>query len=259
MTARVYISPASDAHAELRRLARELTLTGAAPGDDDAALLLEYQHERLQIRRAARRERPWFVDFVSARSRYRRRFGGGVRQTLARAVGLKANHRPDVLDATAGWGRDAFVLASLGCRVDMVERHPVVAALLADGLRRAALEPEVAAIVGRMRLHAGDACDYLGELPADATPDVVYLDPMYPQQSRESAAVKKDASLLRDLVGDAPTEPRLLEAALARARERAVVKRPKGAPRLDERSPDAVISSANTRYDVYSTRSRSSR
>ena len=34
----------------------------------------------------------------------------------------------------AGLGRDAFVLASVGCRVRMLERNPVVAALLDDGL-----------------------------------------------------------------------------------------------------------------------------
>ncbi|GHM54843.1 hypothetical protein ECZU51_35130 [Escherichia coli] len=54
---------------------------------------------------------------------------------MAKAVGIKGDYLPDVVDATAGLGRDAFVLASVGCRVRMLERNPVVAALLDDGPR----------------------------------------------------------------------------------------------------------------------------
>ena len=56
---------------------------------------------------------------------------------LAKAVGLKKGACPDVIDCTAGLGRDAFVLASLGCRVVMLERVTVVHALLNDGLAQA--------------------------------------------------------------------------------------------------------------------------
>jgi 16S rRNA (guanine1516-N2)-methyltransferase len=48
-----------------------------------------------------------------------------------------------VIDGTAGLGKDAFVLAGLGCKVTLVERHPVVVALLADGLARAWQDPEI--------------------------------------------------------------------------------------------------------------------
>ena len=41
---------------------------------------------------------------------------------IARAIGLNSPTAPHVLDATAGLGGDAFVLASLGCPVTMVER-----------------------------------------------------------------------------------------------------------------------------------------
>ena len=71
---------------------------------------------------------PVFVDFVEGAVAHRRKFGGGRGQSIAKAVGLKSGANPTVVDATAGLGRDAFVLASLGCRVTMLERHPVVAA-----------------------------------------------------------------------------------------------------------------------------------
>ncbi|MDH3451504.1 MAG: class I SAM-dependent methyltransferase [Gammaproteobacteria bacterium] len=252
MASRVYISPEAEEHAVVRRLAVELSLPTLRCGNKHNGLVLEYRHDRLQIRSLARREMPWFVDFDSARSSYRRAFGGGVTQTLARAIGVKGRIRPSVVDATAGWGRDAFVLASLGCRIDMLERHPLVAELLADGLRRAAHSPDVAAIAARMRLRCCDANDYLRGLSGNARPDAVYLDPMYPR-SGKTAAVKKDLRLLRELLGTPVSEPRLFDAAFAHARARVVVKRPKSAQPLTGRAPDALLASTNTRYDVYFT------
>ncbi|MDH3713477.1 MAG: class I SAM-dependent methyltransferase [Gammaproteobacteria bacterium] len=248
----VYIFPDPGTHPAVRRLATALSLPTLPPGHTHNGLVLEYQLERLQIRSLARREKPWFVDFGSARSSYRRAFGGGVRQTLARAIGIRGCARPHVVDATAGWGRDAFVLASLGCAVDLIERHPLVAELLADGLRRAAESAHLAQIVQRMRLYRCDAKDYLKGLTGNALPDAVFLDPMYPHKGK-TAAVKKDLRLLRELLGDPVNDTQLLEVACARARARVVVKRPKSAAPLLGRAPDAQVASANTRYDVYFT------
>ncbi len=86
-----------------------------------------------------------FVDFVGGAMAHRRKFGGGRGEAVAKAVGIKGDYLPDVVDATAGLGRDAFVLASVGCRVRMLERNPVVAALLDDGLRAAMLTRKSAA------------------------------------------------------------------------------------------------------------------
>ena len=83
------------------------------------------------------------VDFLSASKSYRRKFGGGRKEALAKAVGLKKGANPTVLDATAGFGVDAFVLASLGCRVHMIEKNPLVASLLEDGLNRAKNDKEI--------------------------------------------------------------------------------------------------------------------
>lgn len=132
---------------------------------------------------------PVFVDFVEGAVAHRRKFGGGRGQSIAKAVGLKAGANPTVVDATAGLGRDAFVLASLGCQVTMLERHPVVAALLADGLQRAQQDSEIGGWMReRMSLRSGPALENLQQL--GFTPDVVYLDPMFPHRQK-SALVKK--------------------------------------------------------------------
>src|SRR5690606_16884554 len=98
---------------------------------------------------------PVRVDFVEGAAAHRRLYGGGSGQMIAKAVGVQAGIRPRILDATAGLGRDAFVLASLGCDMTLIERQPLVAALLEDGLQRALRDLEVAPIVARMRLLNG--------------------------------------------------------------------------------------------------------
>lgn len=211
-------------------------------------LLLWLSGERLELRESGTSTGPVYVDFAHGAADYRRKHRG--REPLARAVGYKPATPPEVLDATAGLGRDAFMLAALGCRLRLIERSPVAAALLADGLRRAALHEDTAPIAARMQLIRADAVEYLRQLAEAQRPAVIYLDPMYPER-RKSALVKKEMRLFRRLVGEDQDADALLQAALQAARRRVVVKRPRHAPPLAGQPPSFTLSSENTRYDVY--------
>ena len=190
------------------------------------------------------------VDFASDALTFRRLHGGGKKEAIAKAIGLKGQHSLQVLDATAGLGRDAFVLASLGCKVDMIERSPIVAALLQDGLTRAATDTELAAwLPEKMHLFHGIAKDLLADWQHQ-TPDVVYLDPMFPHR-KKSAAVKKEMRLFQQLLGPDEDADLLLEPALALAKKRVVVKRPSGAPFLAGKKPQIEMLGKANRFDVY--------
>lgn len=189
------------------------------------------------------------IDFVEGAVAHRRLFGGGSGQMIAKAVGVQPGVRPVVLDATAGLGRDAFVLASLGCELTLIERHPVVAALLEDGLQRAAHDPEVGPIVARMHLIHGNAIAEMGAWTAEP-PQVIYLDPMFPHREK-TALVKKEMRLFRPLVGDDDDAAGLLAAALALATHRVVVKRPRKAPSIDGAKPGYVLEGNSSRFDIY--------
>jgi len=219
---------------------------------EDCTLLLALTPERLELQELGPDAAgPVYADFVAGAVAHRRRFGGGRNQPLARAVGLKGAQTPTVVDVTAGLGRDAFVLAWLGCTVRLVERAPVIAALLRDGLRRAAHDPEIGSLVReRLKLTVADGQDYLRGLAPDQQPDVVYLDPMYPHR-RKMALVSKEMRLLRQLTGADDDAPELLRAALASARRRVVVKRPRRAPALAGPAPGFAIVAPNTRFDIY--------
>ena len=200
--------------------------------------------------------KPLRVDFAEGRTAHRRRFGGGRGQLIARACGLASGITPSVIDATAGLGRDAFVLASLGAEVLLIERVAAIHALLEDGLARAASDADTAEIVARMHLAHGDATRDLAALVAASTvaPQVIHLDPMFPHREK-SALVKKEMRLFRELAGDDADAPRLLEAALDVATHRVVVKRPRKAPPIAGPAPQHVIEGKTSRYDLYVHRS----
>lgn len=211
---------------------------------------LEFEHNALQLISLEQKFSPLCIDFSTGKSRHRRLFGGGVNQPLAKAVGLKRLHKPDVLDLTAGLGRDAFVLASMGCQVTLLERSEVIWALLANALERACQDEDIIDIVKNMSLVNTDSLLYLANMQAENAPAVIYLDPMYPHRDK-SALVKKEMRIFRDLVGDDQDSNLLLNQARQHALKRIVVKRPKGAGFLDGEKPHSQVNSKNTRYDIY--------
>jgi 16S rRNA (guanine1516-N2)-methyltransferase len=195
------------------------------------------------------------ADFHGATTTYRRKQGGGKGQMIAKAAGVRSGVHPHVLDATAGLGGDGFVLAGLGCRVTLLERVPVVRALLEDGLAQArahglAQDAELVEVLDRMTLVEADSLNYLRGLADADRPDVVYLDPMFPLRGK-SALVKKEMRVFHSLVGTDPDADGLLPAALACAKYRVVVKRPRIAPTLAGPEPNHVLPGKSNRYDIY--------
>lgn len=220
--------------------------------DPGAPFALVMTSERLELRKLDEpRLGAVYVDFVEGTMAHRRRFGGGRGEAVAKAVGIKGNYLPDVVDATAGLGRDAFVLAALGCRVRMLERHPVVAALLDDGLQRGYQDAEIGGwLKQRLSLIHDTSITALQRL--ETAPDVIYLDPMFPHRQK-SALVKKEMRVFQQLVGSDDDADALLAPARAIARKRVVVKRPDYAPPLDDATPHASIETKNHRFDLYIT------
>lgn len=219
---------------------------------DDVRFSLEPTAEGLTLHSDPPLGNPLRVDFVGGKSGHRRRFGGGRGQLIARACGLKSGITPQIVDATAGLGQDAFVLASLGARVMMIERVPQIAELLADGLERALAHEDTRAIAQRMQLYQGDASVQMAELvtKSGVEPEVIHLDPMFPHRTK-SALVKKEMRFFQHLAGADEDAPRLLEAALEVATHRVVVKRPRNAPFIEGPRPQHVLEDKSLRYDLY--------
>lgn len=190
------------------------------------------------------------VDFEAEKLSYRQR-NSVQPEALLKAAGIKQLSACRVLDATAGLGLDAYIFAAAGCLVTMVERSPVVHALLADGLRRGSesADQRVSQTVARMTLLQGDSREFCIQM-SDFKPDVVYLDPMFPQR-KKSARVKKQMFIMQQLLHGDPPADGLLANALAIARRRVVVKRPLHADFLEGRKPAFQQLGKSNRFDVY--------
>ena len=228
-------------------LAHELALPCIDLQDGEYDLLLVITNEHLELRDTRNpRVGPVCVDYTGLDLRP---YGHNLsrRQPLARAFGKKVHI---VVDATAGYGQDALLLALMGFRVTAIERSGIIEALARDGLRRFETKAGVS-LVNRLHLVTGDARAVLTALPL--RPDAVYLDPMFPLKRKKSAAVNKEMRLLRELVVDDPDAPELLEIGRRTARERVVVKRPDDAPPLAP-DPDIGFPGKLVRYDVYLVR-----
>jgi 16S rRNA (guanine1516-N2)-methyltransferase len=192
--------------------------------------------------------KPISIDFLEGD--FARRWKSASRNDmLAKAVGLKKGTRT-ILDATCGFGYDAFFLATFpGVEVYACERHPVAAELAMNALLRVKE-------MGRFEefplyFHFGDSKEFLAS-PNAPEFDAIFLDPMYPREESKSAKQKKEMQLYRELVGKDLDAGELFAAAWTKARKRVVVKRPDDAPFIAVgRDPDFSLEGKTVRYDIY--------
>jgi 16S rRNA (guanine1516-N2)-methyltransferase len=156
------------------------------------------------------------------------------------------------VDATAGLGEDSFLLAATGFTVTLYERDAVIAALLSDALERAQRDEDLCEIARRMTLVEGDGEAALRAMKAspETSPDVVYLDPMFPER-RKSAAVKKKLQLMQLLEQPCVDERGFLDAAFEASPRKIVVKRPAKGPHLADAKPSYALAGKAVRFDVY--------
>ena len=164
------------------------------------------------------------------------------KQLLGKAIGRQSKF---VVDATAGWGSDALLLARMGFRVVTVERSPVISALLEDGIKRNLKLNSFLKLSHRF----GDAISILDALTEK--PDTVYLDPMYPQGRKKSVKVARKMEILRTLAGEDSDFQELFEVAIHNCARRVVLKRPGYAEVLFPERLSMSFEGKMVRYDVY--------
>jgi 16S rRNA (guanine1516-N2)-methyltransferase len=188
--------------------------------------------------------------FIEGPILHRLKYGKGRGQNLAKAVGFKFNKNRTIIDATAGLGYDAFILASLGANVTLIERSEKIYDLLKAAISEAKLYGgEISKIVNRMELLFGDSKDILPNI----APEVVLIDTMY-KERKKSALVKSDMRLVRKIVGSDSDHVDLINVALKNASKRVVIKQPRYAETLDNiKGCSHQILGKTIRYDVYVT------
>lgn len=244
-----------DVRKTARELARELNLPLFKLGevvDDAYEFRLKVSETGLELI-SVNTESPGtlMVDFEHPTLSYRVR-NQVERQMIIRAIGKKGGVLPSVLDATAGLGKDAFLLASAGYEITMLEQNAVVHALLRDGMSRARVSEDenIRCAIEAMKLLNTSLADFASTRPKF---EVVYLDPMFPTR-RKSARVKKEMFFLQKYFATIENEndnAKMMVDAFAIATRRVVVKRPLRAPNIDYRNPTFRLTGRSSRFDVY--------
>lgn len=185
------------------------------------------------------------VDFDDMKIRQRRQ--AGSKDLLVRACGLhKATHSVSlIVDTTAGFGADAWVLAGTGVQVRAYERDRLMYELLADAHGRMMLEANVASL----EFIHGDPAAESQEVAAD----VIYMDPMFSGGLRKALSTKNMMFLQEWLGSDysLDDQSKVFRWALEQARNRVVVKRSNKAGFIDQLKPTFQIAGKTHRFDVY--------
>lgn len=199
-------------------------------------LVFEHNHLELQCDPKIY-GKPLFIDFNQERYKVVSR-----KELLLKAIGIKKDYLPSVVDLSAGLGSDAYLLYRAGCQLQLVERSPIIAALLEDGLKRAQCE---------LAVYKGEAKDFLQQcIKEKYHPDVIYFDPIFPEKNN-TALARKSARLLRAIVGEDHDAAEVFALAMKVAKKRVVIKRPlQGCP-INDVKPDIVFKGKSIRFDVY--------
>lgn len=219
----------------------------------------------------------WLSDGLSVAPEWdklQRRVVSAGRKSELLLQAAKITSDSTVIDATAGFGHDSLILASTGAQVTMLEQQPLMALLLLAEQQRMSTLPNWQKLMSRLQIINVDALSYFAKLQANAIDDikendakvvdVIYLDPMFPEDSYQDSKTGKGAKVGKHMqalhqLARPPTseeELQLLQSAQAivsqGARQgRVVVKRPQLAPLLANQQPSESWHNEAVRFDGY--------
>ena len=159
---------------------------------------------------------------------------------------LKEKDNLKGVDCTAGLGEDSFLLAAYGYEMELFEHNPITAVLLNDALIRARQDARLKDIAKRMTLTEGDSKELLKKL--NYKPDLIYLDPMFPEK-KKSAETKKKLQVLHQIEAVCSDEEELLAAAKLANPDKIVIKRPPEGAYLGGLTPSFSVTRKAVRFD----------
>ncbi len=197
------------------------------------------------------------------------------KELLLKATKIQSYKTPPcIFDATAGLGYDSLLFASEGARVISFERNPYIAFMTASSLMMARQSSELNEVTSRISFICGDFVSYMKnanlcprELESDfhinisflkdedpcilPTPDILYLDPMFPA-SKKNAAAKKKLQLIQQLEEPCDDENALFSAALSCSPSKIIIKRPLKGPYFADKKPHYSLKGTSIRFDCFS-------
>lgn len=236
----------TELQSKAKTAAQELKLPLVEENSSEFSYLLMFTPEYVGLK-IKNVKKIFYIDFLAGKIRYRSKQVSFRNELLAKAIKIKPDAKLTVVDATAGLGRDSFILAALGYNVIMLERSPIMFYLLNDALQRASKNPATQQIAARLQLILTDSIEWLLK---NNNIDVIYLDPMFPEKQK-TAKAKKDLQILQDIIGKDSDSDTLFTLAISKVNKRVIVKRPRLAPPLKGLEPAYSLHGSSSRFDIY--------
>jgi len=185
------------------------------------------------------------LDFLSGKLNYRVCRASNDASPLRKSLPQKRPVESKLIwDLCGGWGEDGLMMALWSHNVVSYESSPVVHLLAQRALEKFTHQQAPDIKIKRMHAKAEDAL-----AKANQKPEVIYLDPMYPQ-TKSKALNQSEMRYLKPLANNSDNALRLLETSLNVATESVILKRPIKAEILLQ-SPTRSIEQGSTRYDIY--------
>ena len=163
-------------------------------------------------------------------------------QHLLKAFKDKKKDINSILDVTAGWCRDAFLLAQNKYQVTAIEQSDLIYYVTKQSIAKYTTHNPLS-----LTLHHANAINYIESLTH--FPDAIYMDPMFPS-SKHQAKNKKEIQLLQAVTQNTDIE-NLFDVSLKTATQRVVVKRPLHSEFLNSLKPNFQFKGKTIRFDIY--------
>ncbi|MEC8383471.1 MAG: class I SAM-dependent methyltransferase [Pseudomonadota bacterium] len=190
---------------------------------------------------------PLKLSMVDSKATY---FHQSIRSTqpLLKAIGKTiCTEKGLIIDATAGFGQDSFIMASHGLEVISIEQNPIIHAIL---------ECLVAMLIQKKphikwKVLYGKSEHWLKHICSKKQPNAIYLDPFFHKPKK--SLPKNAMQWLQELATkDTLSAEELFQRTLHQSIEKIVVKRDIKAPYLCNLFPNAgSITQKSSRFDCY--------
>ena len=225
-----------------KKISEKLNIEIKTEDNIESDLILQFDEDGLSL---ISRNMKLYGDFTNTIRRIKQ--SNLEKELLIHAAKIKGKKQDLIaIDATAGMGEDSLLLAAYGFKVNLYEKNPIIAELLKDALERAKQTPELKEIVYRMEVFEEDSIIAMSKL--DYKPDVILLDPMFPERTK-SALIKKKFQILHQIETPCTNEKELLNSAIKANPKKIVIKRPLKGEYLAGIKPSYSVKGNSIRYD----------
>jgi len=214
----------------------------------DEEFLIQIEDESLALCCHIQKQKTCFTHSLTDPKLHKR--ASQKNQSLLKACNNKKRDIHSVVDLTAGWGRDSFILAMHGQHITMIEQNSLIFNSLNFLLNIVKHDRPDEKVYQQLNLIHENSVEFLSTRDTGFA-DCLYLDPMFPAH-KSSARPGKELQILQLLTSNLNVDE-LFELALAKAKYRVVVKRPIHAKTLSDKKPDIVYKEKTIRFDVYLT------